>query len=139
MLGEEEFVSDDFKKFVAVVESNEKAVINQVGGAQDSDQEGGVEGSDQVEGAQGSDPALLVLQFNIWEQGRIDGTMMKDRLSTFVSHALWDVVTELHLLPRELTVPGSGHSAPQLSTLFSNFSTRSVLVLKVIFEPITLI
>ena len=44
---------------------------------------------------------------------------MKDRLETFVSHALWDVVTEMHLLPRELTI-----KANELSTLFCDFSTK---------------
>ncbi len=52
MLGEEEFVSDDFKKFVTVFES--------------ADQAGEVSGSDEVEGAQGKDHEPLVLQFNVW-------------------------------------------------------------------------
>jgi len=67
-----------------------------------------------------------VVQFNVWEQGRIDADALKERLSTLVTHAMWDVVTELHVLPRELTIVESGNEAqtPRLSPLFSNFSIR---------------
>ena len=68
----------------------------------------------------------IVVQFNVWEQGRIDADALKERLSTLVTHALWDVVTELHFLPRELTIAESGNEikTPRLSPLFSNFAIR---------------
>jgi hypothetical protein len=100
-LTEEELSGDDFKNLVAVTLLPE---------------------NDPTPSAD-----ALVLQFNVWEQGRIDGSSLKERLSTFVSHALWDVVTEVHLLSRQLTVATSSETpSAQLSTLFSNFSTRFV-------------
>jgi hypothetical protein len=64
---------------------------------------------------------------------------VKERLSTFVSHALWDVMTETQLLPRELTVVADGAQNLRLSALFSNFSMRFFSPLKHIFTctPLT--
>jgi len=96
ILSEEELSVDDFEKFVTV-----RLLPQEI--------------SEEL-------PDALVLQFNVWEQGRIDGTM-KERLETYVCHSLWDVITELHLLPRELVV-SSGNQSSQLSPLFSKFSTK---------------
>jgi hypothetical protein len=97
ILSEEELSVDDFHKFVTV------RLLPQE--------------------TSGENPDALVLQFNVWEQGRIDGAAMKERLETYVCHSLWDVITELHLLPRELVVC-TGNQSSQLSPLFSKFSTK---------------
>lgn len=103
MLQEDEISGEDFKKLTGVTPLTE---------------------TDQ--------PSTLVVQFNVWEQGKIDAAAMKERLSTFVSHALWDVVTELQILPRQLALKPSNESdsseVSQLSTLFSNFLARFVFL-----------
>ena len=44
----------------------------------------------------------LILQFRIWEQGRVDMEELVDKLQSIVQHSLWEVVTEYVLLPQDI-------------------------------------
>ena len=44
----------------------------------------------------------FMLQFRIWEQGRVDLDELVDKLQNIVQHSLWEVVTEHLLLPYDI-------------------------------------
>ena len=44
----------------------------------------------------------LILQFRIWEQGRVDLEELTEKLQNLVQHALWEVVTEHLLMPFDI-------------------------------------
>lgn len=75
------------------------------------------------------DEDCIILQFRIWEQGRIDIEEMAEKLKAIAAHALWEVVMEFSVLPNDIVTskvfPGLGEEP--LSCLdedFANFAKK---------------
>ena len=45
----------------------------------------------------------VILQFRMWEQGRIDLEELQERLQNILENALWEVVTEYFMMPNDIT------------------------------------
>ncbi len=78
------------------------------------------------------DEDSLVLQVRVWEQGRVDVGEVMDKLQAVVKHALWELVTEFFLLPKDFTTSqtlpyvmsagGRNYTAEVLSTDYKEFA-----------------
>ena len=71
----------------------------------------------------------LILQFRIWEQGRVDMEELVDKLQNIVQHSLWEVVTEYVLLPQDIISNSEEESqenepSERLNEEFSNFAVE---------------
>lgn len=44
----------------------------------------------------------VILQFRIWEQGRVDLEELVEKLQLIVENALWEVITEYFMLPNDV-------------------------------------
>jgi hypothetical protein len=69
----------------------------------------------------------LILQFRIWEQGRVEIDELGEKLGQLVQNALWEVVTEYFLLPNDILscnmkVPGQAEPMEALNEEFSQFA-----------------
>jgi hypothetical protein len=67
-------------------------------------------GCDQVEEKDMTSEDDVILQFRIWEQGRVDMEDLIETLQLMAQHALWEVVTEHLMMPNDimalLHIPG---------------------------------
>jgi len=57
------------------------------------------------------------MQFNIWEQGKVDLVGLRKQIESVASQSLWDLVTELFVMPNDLT----DGKINRLSTVYSHF------------------
>ena len=67
----------------------------------------------------------VILQFRIWEQGRVEMEDLMEKLELMVQHALWEVVTEHLMMPNDimasLNLPGI--SEEPIETLNNDFKS----------------
>lgn len=49
-----------------------------------------------------TDEEDVILQFRLWEQGRVDLEELVEKLQLIVENALWEVITEYFMLPNDV-------------------------------------